>query len=223
MGRAMTAANDRFEVFISASIPDEERWETPFDPYEITDAVVAFTRALLTAGATLVTAAHPTIAPLILNVARELPGLEGERNRVRLYQSSLFQGRLPDATLILMEESFVTIKWTPKHPDDQPIHGEWDASLETMRRTMFRRPLVGAVFIGGMDGIVTEHRMLTKMNRDVSLYPVHAPGGAAAGLPISTELDRELPHSLADSRLYPHLADRVIEDLQGGSPATKLN
>lgn len=210
----MTPTGDPFEIFISASIPDEERWQGPFDPYEITEAVVAFTRALLTTGATLVTAAHPTIAPLILNVARELPELEDERNRVRLYQSDLFQDRIPNATLILMDETFVAIEWTPRQPGDAPSLGEWDASLETMRRTMFNRPLSGAVFLGGMDGIATEHRMLSATNPNASLYPVHAPGGAAAELPIPSDLEPELARSLVDSRLYPHLADLVIQDLQ---------
>lgn len=215
MGHAMKPANDSLEVFISASIPDEERWDGHFDPYEITDAVVAFTRAMLTAGATLVTAAHPTIAPLILNVARELPELENEENRVRLYQSDLFRGHIPNATLILIEEPFVTIEWTLKGPGDEPLHGKWDTSLDTMRRTMFNRPLDGAVFIGGMEGIAKEHRMLTATNSDASVYPVRAPGGAAAELPIASNFAPDLARGLADGRLYPHLADLVIEDLQG--------
>ena len=57
-------------LFLSASIPDPERWSGPFDALEVTDAVVALARASLTRGYALVTAAHPTIAPLLL---RELP------------------------------------------------------------------------------------------------------------------------------------------------------
>lgn len=212
----MTAPRAPFEVFISASIPDEQRWSGPYDPYEITDAVVAFTRALLTAGATLVTAAHPTIAPLILNVARELPELTGEHDRVMLYQSELFRGQLPRATLNLMKQDFVAIEWTPKHPGDEPTHPRWDHSLQTMRRKMFARPIHGAIFIGGMEGILAEHEMLIDARPDASLYPVHAPGGAAAQLPVPDALGEEL----STSQLYPYLADLVIEDLQRPSPAT---
>ena len=58
-------------VFLSASIPDQSRWHGEFDVREITDAVVAASRAVLTADGVLVTAAHPTIAPLLLYVAGE--------------------------------------------------------------------------------------------------------------------------------------------------------
>ena len=60
-------------VFLGGSIPDPGRWEGHFDAREITDATVAAARAILYAGGTLVTGAHPTIAPLILYVAAEIP------------------------------------------------------------------------------------------------------------------------------------------------------
>jgi hypothetical protein len=56
-------------LFLSASIPDPERWDGEFDALAITDAVVALARTFLSAGWRLVTAAHPTIAPLLLYVA----------------------------------------------------------------------------------------------------------------------------------------------------------
>src|ERR1700692_4396104 len=83
-------------LFLSASIPDPQRWDGEFDALAITDAVVALARVFLTAGWRLVCAAHPTIAPLLLYVAAEIPD-RGER-RVSIYQSMLFEDVLPTAT-----------------------------------------------------------------------------------------------------------------------------
>ena len=46
-------------VFLSASIPDPSRWPGEFDALEITDAVVSVARAVLSAGAVLVTGGAP--------------------------------------------------------------------------------------------------------------------------------------------------------------------
>src|SRR5690242_534250 len=92
---AIPSAGDR-SLFVSASIPDPERWDGEFDALEITDAVVSLARVFLTAGWRLVTAAHPTIAPLLLYVAAEL-SVEGDR-RISIYQSELFSEILPAAT-----------------------------------------------------------------------------------------------------------------------------
>jgi hypothetical protein len=73
-------------IFLSASIPDPERWTGYFDVREITDAVVAGSRALLTAGAILVTATHPTIAPLLLYIASEFPRAADQPASVVTYQ-----------------------------------------------------------------------------------------------------------------------------------------
>src|SRR5215216_4797755 len=83
-------------ILLSASIPDPGRWQGAFDALEITDAVVAFARACLTRGYTIVSAAHPTIAPLLFYVAAEFP--ETEHARVRIYQSLLFESVLPTVT-----------------------------------------------------------------------------------------------------------------------------
>lgn len=85
---AEMSSGDR-SLFVSASIPDPERWDGEFDALEITDAIVSLTRIFLTAGWRLVTAAHPTIAPLLLYVAAELD-VEGDR-RISIYQSESFR------------------------------------------------------------------------------------------------------------------------------------
>src|SRR4051794_11352620 len=97
-------------LFLSASIPDPRRWSGPFDPLAITDAVVALARTFLAAGWGLVTAAHPTIAPLILYVADE-SSLEGRR-RIVTYQSTLFEDVLPTATRRFEAAGIARFEWT---------------------------------------------------------------------------------------------------------------
>ena len=103
-------------VFLSASIPDPLRWNGFFDPLEITDAVVAVARAVLSAGGVLVTAAHPTVAPLILYVAAELPD-RAERH-VLVYQSAAFDDILPEATRRFEAEGVGIIIRTPAIADE---------------------------------------------------------------------------------------------------------
>lgn len=59
----------------------------PFDALEVTDAVVAAGRSFLALDGVLVTAAHPTIALLLLYVAAEFPATD-ERSVVWIPESS---------------------------------------------------------------------------------------------------------------------------------------
>lgn len=202
---------DQRVVFLSASVPDSERWSRPFDPFEITDAVVAFTGAFLTAGWTLVTAAHPTIAPLILRVGSGLRTLQAP-GLVRLYQSELFREKVPAVTLELADQDFASLVWTPSHDGDEPEPGRWDRSLATMRRQMFdENEIDAAVFIGGMEGITAEWDLLEEVRPAASRIPIGGAGGSAADLsppePLTTELSK--------SRLYPFLAELVLDHLTG--------
>jgi hypothetical protein len=196
-------------VFLSASVPDSERWSRPFDPFEITDAVVAFTGAFLTAGWTLVTAAHPTIAPLILRVGSGLRTLQAP-GVVRLYQSELFREKVPAVTLELAARDFASLVWTPAHDGDEPEPGSWDRSLAAMRRQMFEENEIdAAVFIGGMEGITTEWELLGRIHPTASRFPIRGAGGSAADLSPPEALAAEL----SESRLYPFLAELVLERL----------
>src|SRR5947209_17144556 len=78
-------------IFLSTSIPNVKRWDGEFDALAITDAVVATGRAVLTEGGQLITAAHPTIAPLLLYLAREVDAIETAGPSVLVYQSKLFE------------------------------------------------------------------------------------------------------------------------------------
>ena len=128
-------------IFVSASIPDPERWDGEFDALEITDAVVSLARTFLTAGFRLVTAAHPTIAPLLLYVAAEFPSAATER--VAIYQSELFTDVLPAATRRFEAEGVGRLE----HTDlvalvvDQANLGHANALVDPCRVALRRAPV----------------------------------------------------------------------------------
>jgi hypothetical protein len=196
-------------VFLSASIPDPERWGGRFDPFAITDAVVATARVVFTRGGTVLTAAHPTIAPLILQVADGFPGYR-EGIMVILYQSRLFEAVIPPATRQMMDRDHVDVVWTPAVPGERPEPGEWARSLEAMRTAMMTDlPISAAVFVGGMDGIVDEFERVRTGHPDAACFALGRPGGEAALLPNDSALAEEL----ASNDLYPWLLELVMNEV----------
>lgn len=197
-------------VFLSASIPDPDRWEGAFDPREITDAVVAAARVILTAEGTLVTAAHPTIAPLLLYVAAEI-ATTGSPPSVIVYQSNLFSEILPEPTHRFEADGVGELRWTPAVEGEIPEPGRWDASLRLMRRRMLNETSpAAAIFVGGMEGIAEEFALFRELFPARPVYPVGAAGGEARALvaraasPVS---------DLLDGNVYPALFRRVVDDL----------
>jgi hypothetical protein len=203
------------DVFISASIPDPSRWDGDFDPLAITDAVVALARVFLTAGWRLVSAAHPTIAPLLLYVASELP-IEGDR-RVAIYQSKLFEDVLPTATRRFEAEGIGTFVWTEAVEGETTEPGNRERSLELMRRQMLSETEPdAAVFIGGMGGIPDEYALFETLRPGRPRYLLGSPGGAAADLARARPTASVVEASLLDGVVYPSLARAILEDLEDG-------
>lgn len=199
-------------VFLSASIPDPSRWNGPFDAFAITDAVVALARALFTAHGGLVTAAHPTIAPLILYVARELPEFRERDPSVLVYQSRLFEDVLPAETEELAAGGLAELRWTAAAPNEEPQPGRWDRSLELLRAQMLdETDPVAAIFVGGMDGILQEFEFFRRRYAERPTYALTRPGGAASGLVNNSP--ETLAAALDSSSNYASLMRRVIEDI----------
>jgi SLOG cluster3 family len=167
---------DGRRVFLSASFPSGERGEA-FRPYDVgatAAAVTALAHAVLLAEGRLVFGAHPTISPLVLLVAGELDRHEV----VEIHQSEYFEGQVPEETLALVDRGFGTLRWWPRDES-----GDLGRSLEVMRRGMLGEDeLAAGVFIGGMQGVVDEYRMLAELQRTSPRLPLPAPGGAAAEL-----------------------------------------
>jgi hypothetical protein len=199
-------------VFLSSSIPDPERWDGTFDVSEITDAVVSACRAVLTAGGTLVTAAHPTIAPLILYVAAEFPTEQGGPPRVITYQSSLFADVLPEATRRFREAGVGDFRFTHAVQGDEPVPERGTRSLQSMRRTMFddTKPVAG-IFVGGMTGIRDEYELLMARRPRPLAYAVARPGGEAAVL--AQAIESSTSQVLRSSDVYPSMFRQVIDDI----------
>jgi hypothetical protein len=197
-------------LFLSASIPDPRRWDGGFDAFAITDAVVAVARTFLSAGWSLVTAAHPTVSPLLLYVAGELP-LDGRR-RIVTYQSALFDEILPEATRRFEEQGISSPRRTRAVEGDLPQPGAWDRSLLLMRREMFTETAPdAAVFVGGMDGITDEYVLFGELLPERPRYAIGGPGGAARQIALTgADWSDDL---LADGRVYPTVARAILERL----------
>ena len=199
-------------LFLSASIPDPTRWSGWFDALAITDAVVAVARTFLSAGWGLVTAAHPTIAPLLLYVAGELP-VPGERQIVT-YQSALFEDVLPTATRRFEAEGIARFEWTEAVRGERPLPGEWDRSLAVMRERMLTETAPdAAVFIGGMDGILKEYALFGDLRPGRARYAFGMPGGAARDLALRRRAPGPLD-ALAEGMVFPALARAILSDLR---------
>lgn len=201
---------DGGSVFVSASIPDSRRWHGDFDPLAVTDAVVAVARSVLASGGRLVTAAHPTIAPLLLYVAAEQPP-SGDP-RVVVYQSDAFRDVLPDATLRFEEQGVGSVIHTAAVEGEPPDPSQAPESLELMRRQLLEfEPLVAAIFIGGMSGVPREHALFRSVRPDAPTYALGRPGGEARQLVGSSPAHlREL---LATGDIYPAVARAVVADI----------
>jgi hypothetical protein len=200
-------------VFVSASIPDPDRWEGPFDALEITDAVVAIARAVLAAGGRLVTAAHPTIAPLILYVAAEQPPLGTPT--VTVYQSEVFDGSMPEAISRFRDEGVGLVIRTPRIADEPPDPRRAPQSLAVMRDRMFADPtLTAAVFIGGMTGIPREHALFSQAHPTAPMYALGRPGGEARSLVEASP--SEMRYMLSAGNVYPAIARSIVTHIAGG-------
>lgn len=206
-----TALKERY-IFLSSSIPDPERWVGKYQPYEITDAVVAAVRAILTSTGRIVCAAHPTVAPLLLSVASTFPLEERKTPLVLIYQSELFSEVVVEETRQMEERPGLgEIRWTKAGPGDH-VEGDRSRSLAIMRRAMLQESdPAAAVFIGGMEGIPEEFEMFGELYPSRPVYPLARPGGAAAQL--VERVESQLKHQLATSDVYPALMQQIVADL----------
>ena len=109
---------------------------------------------------------HPAITPMIWEVAKSLDVDYGKW--VKLYQSRFFKDEFPDDN-----ERFHNVTFT-----DAMKEGRAD-SLRLMRERMFEeQEFAAAVFIGGMEGIIDEFDLLTKLQPDARILPIASTGGA---------------------------------------------
>jgi hypothetical protein len=199
-------------LFVSASLPHREPWVGHARPELITDAVVSFAREALSRGWQLVTAAHPTIAPLLLFVARDYGAKPLENSPVVIYQSKLFSEMFPREVSLFETEGIGRLILTDRIEGELAEFGSSEQSLELMREQLLRESLPDlAVFVGGMEGIGAEWDLVKKLVPRCQRVAVKSPGGAAANLGPDAVSD------LDEARLYPALAQDVFDTFERAS------
>lgn len=202
-------------VFLSASFPYGRRADrfTPSHPGDIADAVVAVARGVLNSNGRLVFGGHPTISPLVLMVASENRSMELQS--VVIYQSRLFEASVTAETLELEKLGQGEIRWVDVVSGESIDQGLEDlVSLENMRQRMLleTQPVAG-FFVGGMEGILEESAMLTRLIPEAPILPIGRPGGAASELQVGAEIPGRLASFLSESNLYPSIVATMLSHL----------
>lgn len=169
-------------IFLSASVPTREPYSSDCRPQEIQAAVNALTQVVL-GRKKLVWGGHPAITPLLWSAAQAV-GVE-YTVAVELFQSKLFQKVLPEEN-----KNFANVKLIDAVGEDV------EASLLAMRKVMFTSAeFEAAVFIGGMHGILDEHKLFTSYWPNATCIPIAQTGGATVHL--ARELNYLPPDDLA--------------------------
>lgn len=186
------------EVFLSASVPLPDRDRRFFDTADvlaIREAIKALVEVVLPIGR-ITCGGHPAITPLLALFAREA---DLNRDRLAIYQSRLFSGRLPPELA-----EFVDVHWTSAVDDDR------DESLTAMRKEMIgSRKFDAAVIIGGMEGIFEEHELFACEHPHAPVLPLSTTGAAAAIIFNRGKFDPVL----ARDRTYSSLFRRNLKKL----------
>lgn len=214
-------------VFISASFPEAppEYSEGP-DSRDLLDAVASLARAILGADGRIVFGGHPSISPIVLDVASETVADDrDDEPLVVVYQSRYFSEHpeleLPEATRRFGREAWADLRFTEGMGDDR------EDSLRRMREAMIEETNpVAAVFVGGMDGIFEEWELFRERYPDRPVVPIGSTGGASAKLlrevgerstldvpdrePGPPRPPTEFLERLGTSRTFPRLAVDVV-------------
>lgn len=155
-------------IFLSASIPSQERHKKYFETADIIairDAVIALTSTLLP-HYRLVWGGHPSITPMVYYVMEQLN--MNIQQHVTLYQSKFFEHLFPEDN-----NKFENVILTENTEDV-------NSSLLLMRKRMFlENDFSAAVFIGGMEGIEVEYKLFKEYHPNSLVLPIASTGGAS--------------------------------------------
>lgn len=213
-------------IFLSASFPQEDRDKKYFEgtyPLEITNAVVAVTKAIFNQKGRIIFGGHPTISPLILSIGTDFLTFfkNSDLPLVYIYQSRYFEHEVSEYTLELVDKKIGEIRWVESVNDDR------EDSLHLMRKRMLEEtsPVAG-IFIGGMKGIIDEFNLFTEILPEIPAYPLGATGGATRQLFEQKFISKEkwnfnwsyneinLYEKLQKNNTYPSLVNDIFLDLK---------
>ena len=185
-------------VFLSASVPDPKT-HPEFAKTADTVAIAAAVSALLyvTLGRRpLVWGGHPAITPMVLEMCESME--VDYSTWVRLYQSKYFEDEYPEDN-----ERFGNVVYTDVAKD-----GSLECSLFDMRtRMLSENQFIGAIFIGGKDGIYAEKDMFQKYQPDAGVFPIGSTGGAAGVLASQSSIDAAILFRDLD---YVHIFHQLL-------------
>lgn len=178
--------------FLSASIPLPNRNAKYFETADIVsirDAVKAFVQ-VVAPHRCIHFGGHPAITPLISLLMSRNQNVTNQK--ITLYQSDFFKDAFPQENL-----EFVNTVYTDAVDNDR------EASLANMRHRMLTdAPITAAIFIGGMEGVIDEYKLVRELNPNAKCYPIASTGGAALDLFNSGEFPKFLSEQLTYRTLF---------------------
>lgn len=163
-------------IFLSASMPTKDRDHRFFDTADfiaIRDAVVALVNTIIP-NYRLVWGGHPAITPIIHEIFKKR-GFDYNEH-ITVYQSNYFAGKMPKEN-----QKFDNVKFTEAIRNNANENDNRAESLAIMRKKMLTdNPIYAGFFIGGMEGVLDEYRLLIKYSKDKpEIYPIASTGAAA--------------------------------------------
>lgn len=179
------------DIFLSASVPLPERNRRYFetaDVLAIREAIKALVEIVLPVGR-ITFGGHPAITPLVAFFIREA-GIDS--SHLTIFQSRFFEHVLPEEN-----ERFLNIEMT------NAVAGDRDQSLLVMRTAMIgSRDFKAAVFIGGMEGIAEEARLVQQIRPRALMMPIASTGGGALDVFNAAEYPIEFSTDLTYATLF---------------------
>ena len=166
-------------IFLSASMPTKDRDHRFFDSADfiaIRDAVVALVNAIIP-NYKLVWGGHPAITPIINDIFKKR-GFDYNKH-ITVYQSNYFSGKMPKENQQF--DNVILTKEVRYYADEKRNIAD---SLTIMRKRMLTdNPIYAGVFIGGMEGVLDEYKLLMEYsNEKARVYPIASTGAAALNL-----------------------------------------
>jgi hypothetical protein len=183
------------DVFLSASVPLPERNRRYFDTADvlaIREAIKALVEIVLPIGR-ITCGGHPAITPLLALFVCE-SGLDS--NHLTIFQSRYYEDAFPEANKKFQDVRFI-----------EAVDRDEARSLLRMREAMLKsRDFHAGVFIGGMEGVVSEAELFSQFQPNAMRLPIASTGAGAA----EVFAQGKYPQFLVTELTYPTLFRRHL-------------